>query len=181
MPTDLPPRRPRLCDRGGPMPCRGTQARETSMRRREVLGLLAASAAAGAVGGPLAAHAAEARKVASVRELGQPWASAEFHCRDGDEDVPGILIALPSREIYGAALVCTHGGCPLQYKTEVQEINDTYDVNVSTPALVCPCHLSVFDLARSGAVVGGPAPRPPRRFELTVRGDDVLVTGLERL
>jgi Rieske Fe-S protein len=151
------------------------------MRRREVLGLLAVSAAFAGVGGPLPVNAAEARKVANLRDLSQPWASTEFQYRDGDENVPGILIALPNREIYGAALICTHGGCPLQYKTDVQEINNTYDVTVSTPALVCPCHLSVFDLARGGAVAGGPAPRAPRRFELTVRGEDILVTNLERL
>jgi|GEM_PF-3271154 len=147
--------------------------------RRDALGLIAAATAAG-VTGPAAASTGALRRVATLADLSQPWAAVAFTAQDGAEEVPGILVALPGGAIYAAALLCTHGGCPLQYETSAQTISDTYDVTVPGAALVCPCHFSVFDLTRDGAVAGGPAPRPPWRFEVMVRDGDVLVGRLDR-
>jgi cytochrome b6-f complex iron-sulfur subunit len=53
---------------------------------------------------------------------------------------------------------CTHMGCT---------------VNPSGTKYVCPCHGSTYD-ARTGKVLGGPAPRPLPKIPVTVSGGEVL-------
>ncbi|HYK54716.1 MAG TPA: Rieske 2Fe-2S domain-containing protein [Candidatus Eremiobacteraceae bacterium] len=58
--------------------------------------------------------------------------------------------------------VCTHAGCPVGVYRQ------------STQQLLCPCHQSVFDVARSAAPVSGPATRPLPQLPLVVGSDGYL-------
>jgi len=58
--------------------------------------------------------------------------------------------------------VCTHAGCPVGvYRQRTQQ-------------LLCPCHQSVFDVARSAAPISGPATRPLPQLPLTIGSDGFL-------
>jgi Rieske Fe-S protein len=115
-----------------------------------------------------------------LSRLAAPWSSVEFtYASPSGAAVPGIIVRLADGTLYGASRVCPHLSCTVQYRTNAQEINDTFDVQVQNPAFACPCHFSVFDLAKNGKVVGRPAPRAPFRFELKVEGDHVAVVRLE--
>ncbi len=62
--------------------------------------------------------------------------------------------------------VCTHAGCPVAlYRTTAKQ-------------LMCPCHQSVFDVMREGAVVSGPADHALPRLPIEVSADGyVRATG----
>lgn len=121
---------------------------------------------------------AQSAPVARVADLGEPWSSVEFSFA-AVEPVPGILIRLPDGTLYAASRICTHQACTMVYNKNAKEVSDSYDVQVANPALTCPCHLSVFDPAKGGKVVGGPAPRPPQRFRIRVSGGNIFVDGLD--
>ena len=74
---------------------------------------------------------------------------------------PGILVRLSSGEWRAFSAVCTHLQCTVQYRTDVERI-------------WCACHNGTFDL--SGKNVAGPPPRPLDRLDVTVKGDDVIVS-----
>ena len=58
--------------------------------------------------------------------------------------------------------VCTHAGCPVAlYRTTAKQ-------------LMCPCHQSVFDVLREGAVVEGPADHALPRLPIEVGSDGYL-------
>jgi ubiquinol-cytochrome c reductase iron-sulfur subunit len=59
--------------------------------------------------------------------------------------------------------VCTHAGCPVglyEHKTR---------------QLLCPCHQSLFDVARGAKPVFGPAPRALPQLPLAVDVDGYLI------
>jgi arsenite oxidase small subunit len=70
------------------------------------------------------------------------------------EEAPGRFVAY--------SVVCTHQGCPVAYNRERE-------------LLLCPCHGSVFDPARGGAAVGGPAQEPLQEIEVETEGSKVVV------
>ena len=74
---------------------------------------------------------------------------------------PGILVRLPSGEWRAFSAVCTHLQCTVQYRPDLEQI-------------WCACHNGHFDL--SGKNVSGPPPRPLDQYEVTVKGDDVVVS-----
>jgi Rieske Fe-S protein len=61
--------------------------------------------------------------------------------------------------IRGFSAACTHQGCVV--------------ASVSAGTINCPCHGSRFDAA-TGAVVGGPAPRPLPAVSVAISGDQVV-------
>lgn len=64
---------------------------------------------------------------------------------------------------YAYSKVCTHAGCPVAlYRTAAKQ-------------LMCPCHQSVFDVIRDGAVVSGPADHALPRLPIEVSADGYLV------
>lgn len=74
---------------------------------------------------------------------------------------PAIVVHLPGGEFRAFSAVCTHLQCTVQYRTDLELI-------------WCACHNGRFDMA--GRNVGGPPPRPLDPLEVSVRGDDVVLT-----
>lgn len=69
-----------------------------------------------------------------------------------------VLVRGDDDSMSGLSATCTHQGCTV--------------ASVEDGVIVCPCHLSRFDL--SGAVVSGPAGRPLPAVAVEVRGPDVF-------
>lgn len=74
---------------------------------------------------------------------------------------PAILIRTPAGELRAFTAVCTHLGCTVQYRWDLQHI-------------WCACHNGHYDLM--GRNIAGPPPRPLERYALNIRGGDVVVS-----
>ncbi len=89
------------------------------------------------------------------------------------EDVPlGGVLVLPKRRLfvsrseggfYAMSSICTHLGCMVQHQ----------EGRSASERFFCPCHGSRFDI--EGKVVGGPAPRPLDRLELSIEDGSLVV------
>lgn len=148
------------------------------LSRREFVQMTGAGAAALTVAGlPVASPAAQAnpaypaQEVASLSSLA-PGDAVGFNYPD--ENSPALLIRLtetatdgvgPDQSIVAYSILCTHKGCPVSFKPEQR-------------MLICPCHWSTFDPARSGSMVIGQASQALPRIELSVEGDKVRATGV---
>lgn len=110
----------------------------------------------------------EAVPVAPIGGLRDPWSSASFIV-DG---VPAVAMYVPvdvaggiqAGEGWIAAFsrVCTRQGCLVTLNRSPEAIAVATNYRGDTPALVCPCHLSVFLPTREARAVSGPAVRPLR-------------------
>ena len=74
---------------------------------------------------------------------------------------PGILVRTSAGEFRAFSAVCTHLNCTVQYRNDLEHI-------------WCACHNGHFDLF--GKNIAGPPPRPLDTFDVTVRGEDVVVS-----
>jgi len=85
------------------------------------------------------------------------------------EETPNILVKLgvsapggvgPDNDIVAFSQVCQHLGCIYGFvpKGGAPACDSSY--KAPGPEGYCCCHGSVFDLANSGTVIGGPSPRP---------------------
>lgn len=74
---------------------------------------------------------------------------------------PGLLIRTPSGELRAFSAVCTHLDCTVQYRNDLEQI-------------WCACHNGHYDL--NGVNVAGPPPRPLDRYDVNVRGSDIVVS-----
>ena len=84
---------------------------------------------------------------------------------DAIPDGGGLIIASPAvvliragSAVHAFSAVCTHQGCA------VDKVRDG--------RILCPCHGSSFDAA-TGAVTGGPAPRPLPSIQVSVQDGSV--------
>ena len=73
---------------------------------------------------------------------------------------PGILILTASGEYRAMSATCTHLGCTVQYRADLQNI-------------WCACHNGHYDL--NGRNIAGPPPRPLELFDVQVRGNQIFV------
>jgi Rieske Fe-S protein len=71
---------------------------------------------------------------------------------------PAVLVHLQNGKFAAYSAVCTHQGCTVAYRNG---------------ELLCPCHGSVFDPSRGGAVLSGPAPSPLPRIPLKVQSGGI--------
>ena len=78
---------------------------------------------------------------------------------------PGILVRMADGNYRALSAVCTHLNCTVQYRQREHDI-------------WCACHNGVYNL--QGAVVSGPPPKPLEKFEVHMRGQDVVVTRTSR-
>lgn len=90
----------------------------------------------------------------------------------GGLDVGDVNLAAFSR-------VCTHQQCIASLNTDVAAITFGFNYNTESPAITCPCHLSVFDPTKAGMAVSGPAVEPLPRVRLELDGATVVATGVE--
>lgn len=71
---------------------------------------------------------------------------------------PALLILTSDDTYHALSAVCTHLGCTVQYRPDLQEV-------------WCPCHNGVYAL--NGANISGPPPRPLEKFEVILKGNDI--------
>ena len=81
--------------------------------------------------------------------------------RDGRQ---GLLVRLPNGTFVAYERACTHVGVAVNY-------------NSQTHMLVCPAHGAIFDPARGGRVVQGPATRPLPQVPLHTKSDGTILIG----
>jgi cytochrome b6-f complex iron-sulfur subunit len=74
---------------------------------------------------------------------------------------PGLLIRNADGSYRAFSATCTHLGCIVQYRSDLQEI-------------WCACHNGLYDL--NGRNVSGPPPRPLDVYDVHVRGDEIMVS-----
>lgn len=74
---------------------------------------------------------------------------------------PGILIHTENGKFIAMSAVCTHLGCIVQYRPDMQHI-------------WCACHNGHFDL--NGKVISGPPPLPLETFQVNIMGDEIIVS-----
>jgi len=138
------------------------------------------------------------QSVASMAALRNDWEVAEFIYDSGTStgfggrrNIPGFVIRLPKsarqrpEELQSGLQVysrlSTDTGCIVDIVRNPRGAGGTLWAPrlrmPTTPVASDPCHGSVFDLARGGEVIFGPAPRPLDRFTFEVRGDKVVITG----
>jgi nitrite reductase/ring-hydroxylating ferredoxin subunit len=96
------------------------------------------------------------RPIARVSEV-PPGSAIEF--RDDHSGERAVLVNLEDGRFVAYSVVCTHQGCPVAYRDG---------------ELVCPCHGSVFDPARGGAAVRGPAQKPLQEIKVDTEGSKVV-------
>lgn len=135
--------------------------------------------------------AAEPLLVSSVEAFSEPWSSVAFTFVGVPsvairipESVPGS-VAMPeslgtSDHLVAFSRICTHQGCIVDLNRSTEAIAVATNYRGQHPALVCNCHLSVFDPLASGRAVSGPAQLPLARVELAVRDGALYAVGSER-
>lgn len=74
---------------------------------------------------------------------------------------PGLLILTADGTYRALSATCTHLGCTVQYRSDLHEI-------------WCACHNGTYDI--NGRNVSGPPPRPLDKFDVHVRGDEIVVS-----
>lgn len=132
--------------------------------------------------------------VAQVGQLQKAWdvkpfifrqVSVEYTPRGKQTvDIPGFAVRLPddvgqqkTQYIEVWSRICPHLGCIFNFETDPDVVQKNYGgFRPPGPVFACPCHLSIYDLRHDGKVISGPAPRPPRKFEFVIEGDNVVVT-----
>lgn len=75
-----------------------------------------------------------------------------------------LLIHLPDKSFAAYKSACTHENVTVRY-------------DAATHMLVCPKHGSIFDPAKKGAVVKGPATKPLPSVQIRVNNDGSITTG----
>jgi Rieske Fe-S protein len=83
------------------------------------------------------------------------YPTADDHC---------LLVRSRDGELHAFSQKCTHLSCAVVYSAERDRLE-------------CPCHDGVFSI-RTGAVLGGPPPRPLPRVVLDERADGVYAIGV---
>jgi Rieske Fe-S protein len=76
-------------------------------------------------------------------------------------DKPGLLIKTSGGELRAFTAVCTHLGCTVQYRPDINNI-------------WCACHNGHYDL--HGKNIAGPPPKPLTEYVVNVRGDQIVVS-----
>lgn len=74
---------------------------------------------------------------------------------------PAVVLIRAGTAVHAFSSVCTHQGCTVD--------------KVRAGRILCPCHGSSFD-ATTGAVTGGPAPRPLPPIAVTVQDGSVYTS-----
>ena len=73
---------------------------------------------------------------------------------------PVIVLRTAAGELRAFSATCTHLSCTVQYRPDIERI-------------WCACHNGHYDL--SGRNVEGPPPRPLDRYDVALKGDEVVI------
>jgi Rieske Fe-S protein len=73
---------------------------------------------------------------------------------------PVIVVRTAGGELRAFSATCTHLSCTVQYRPDIERI-------------WCACHNGHYDL--SGRNVEGPPPRPLDRYDVAMKGDEVVI------
>jgi Rieske Fe-S protein len=73
---------------------------------------------------------------------------------------PVVVVRTPTGELRAFSATCTHLSCTVQYRPDLEHI-------------WCACHNGHYDL--NGRNVSGPPPRPLDSFDVTVKGEDIVI------
>jgi Rieske Fe-S protein len=150
-------------------------SREKFIRLGAALGMsIAGASALAACGGDTIGHSANAagNKITSKGAGGKAPAGGREIARISkvpagsavkfeDSGNPAVLVHLSNGKFAAYSAVCTHQGCTVVYQNG---------------QLLCPCHGSVFDPSRGGAVLYGPAPSPLPRIPIKVLSGKIYRT-----
>jgi cytochrome b6-f complex iron-sulfur subunit len=74
---------------------------------------------------------------------------------------PALLIRLPNGDMRAFTAICTHLGCTVEYRPDLQQI-------------WCPCHNGFYNL--QGVNVAGPPPRPLEQYAVAITDDKIWVS-----
>jgi Rieske Fe-S protein len=143
---------------------------------------LALSAAAIAALGLFSRRARAAGKELRVPAPVKPWDKVEFTYAGEQRDFPGLAVRLPEKSGGGLSAVCRicpHQACVFGYETDYETVAGIIGKDLENPVFFCRCHMSTFDPAHGGAVLYGPAARPPWRFTLREEGGEMIITAVE--
>jgi len=134
-----------------------------------------AIAVVGGVGGYLVAHNSAAAKAKRGTTAANAYGADTSHTGRRLADIsaipvggglivdnpPVVLVRGSAGDVHAFSAVCTHQGCTVD--------------RVSGGRILCPCHGSSFD-ATTGAVTGGPAPRPLPVIHVVVQNGTVYTS-----
>lgn len=81
---------------------------------------------------------------------------------DPFQGIPAYVVQPEAGEFRGFSAVCTHAGCTVAFVQSAEQFQ-------------CPCHGSIYSAA-TGAVLGGPAPRPLPPIGIELSGGELYVT-----
>jgi hypothetical protein len=144
-------------------------------------------------------HATESQpSIASVEEMGPPWASKDFvymkHA--SGENVPAILVHLPigsasqPASYWAFSLKSPFGNCRLEYLTDLEKLRTDYGFrDAKHPMVGNPCSRTVYDPLKMmnipgsvwvrGAIVQGSDLRPPLGIEVEIHDKQILAARME--
>lgn len=146
-----------------------SQSNDGIATRREFLKVLALSSGAFFTGtaGLAVAGALQGKETfesKKIGEIGRLKAGQATTFAYPTADDPCLLVHLGQDQYVAYSQKCTHLACPVYWEAK----NDR---------LECPCHEGAFDV-RTGAVLGGPPPRPLPKIELKVEGGAIYATAV---
>ncbi len=96
--------------------------------------------------------------VCSINDI--PVGGTKSFVIDG-ETIPYILVHTEDGKFYAYEQKCTHLSCAVYYRPGTMKIE-------------CPCHNGWFDV-KTGEVLQGPPPRPLKKLNVTIEGDEIFV------
>ena len=135
--------------------------------------------------------------VASLQELGKPWAAKKFFLRKqfSNETVPAMVIRLPGgaarsgASYWAFSLQAPFGRCELEYLTDLDKLSSQYAYRAHHPMVGDPCSNTLYDPLRLGTlpdgswargeVAQGSGIRPPIAVEVHVSGSHLVATKIE--
>lgn len=153
------------------------------MRRKDFIRLSVAAPLAAAFAS-LRGRQGNAAVPVRVKKPAQTWGATEFTFEKDGRDYPGYAVRVPgaggnSDTIFAACRLCPHESCTFGFETNYQLVGRIIGKELTNPVLFCRCHMSVFDPARGGEVLNGPAKRVPWRFDIADEGEEIRVIALE--
>lgn len=141
-------------------------------------------------------------KVAKLSQLEKPWSTVRFEYfmkvkakstvgeTVNEERLPGLAIRLPDdiaqkkgggqkARFQVVSLYCTHNRCKTNFIADPAEIETMIGTKPPGPVFYCGCHQTVFDIAQEAKPIIGPAKEPLWKFEFDIKGDDLIITGID--